>query len=327
MNRGQYGAWYLTKSAYGPGLSAMAGVFYEANLHFPYYGVGPTSSEDNKLHLHRQLTETEGRLSYGFGQLGSFRVATFARYQRHKGFETEDAKSGALAGLDARSRASLQASQDDPTAVAVGTEAYYDTRPNLYNPASGMLVQVGTMRTMSAAGAPFTDYWERYATVNYYLPLSFESKLMLRGILVDSDAQDGTPNVLLPVLDSGIGAGMDRHRFVTNDFLYLSAEYSRTLFDLFGAVGVDGTLSAHLIGTYDRLSQVRPSITFGRLDDPGADGYPFRPAVGAGLRFYSHLLKSTLLNATLGFSREKLGLQFFNVVADLRSPRPFLRGR
>jgi hypothetical protein len=327
QHRGQYGLWYLTKSAYGPGLSALGGVFYEANEHVPYYGVGPASKEANKLHLHRRLFESEARVTYGFGARGRLRAGVFGRYQQHAGIRTENVDPGARSRLDARSEAALQASLSDPKAISAGAEALYDSRSNLFNPRKGVLVQAGTMRTMHAGGASFAPYWQRYGTVNWFVPLTLETSLMVRAIVVDSDARDGTPSVLLPVLDSGIGAGLHRNRFVTNDFLYLSGEYTKTLFDLFGTVAADGVLSGHLYGAYDRLSQFTPSITFASPSLDARDHFPLRPAAGVGLRFYSYFLETTILNVTLGVSRERIGLHGFSIVSDLRSTRPALRGR
>ncbi|HYE59463.1 MAG TPA: hypothetical protein VD948_13200 [Rhodothermales bacterium] len=325
--RGQYGLWYLTKSAYGPGLSALGGVFYETNEHVPFYGVGPATNEGNKLHLHRHLLESEARVTYGFGTRGRFRAGVFGRYQNHYGIRTADVDPGARSRLDARSEASLQATLADPKTVATGAEAIYDSRSNLFNPRSGVLVQAGTMRTIHAAGAHFPAFWTRYGTFHVFLPVGLESTFMARLYVVDSDAKDGTPSVLLPVLDSSAGAGLHRNRFVTNDYVMLSAEYAKTLFDLSGTVAVDGVLGGYLFGAYDRLSQFTPTITLAGPSLSTRNLVPLRPAAGVGFRLYSYFLETTIVNVTLGFSRERIGLHGFSVVTDLRSTRPALRGR
>ncbi len=326
--RGQYGAWYQTRSPYGPGTSLFGGAFYEADGQYTYFGVGPGSSENNEVSLDRRLFEVEGRASYGLGESGRLRAQAWTRWQRHDIRRARNLASGARANLDARSESALLATLDgDPTALGVGGDLSYDTRSNVYNPISGVLLQAGSFQQIRTAGT-FEGFNQRHASASVFLPISEETIVNVRAILVDSDAPEDTPVVLLPLLDSDIGPGMGRHRFTAPDYVFASIEARRPIFDLFGFVAMDGVATVAVFSAYDDVwKQFSPTVTAEKTVTDDGGRLPLRPAAALGLRFHSGFLESTLLNLTVHGSADGIGIATFGITTDLRAPRPLLRAR
>ncbi len=327
--RGQYGAWYQTRPSYGPGLSLFGGAFYEADGRYTYFGLGPTSDRDNEVAFDRRLFEAEARAAVGLGETGRLRTQAWTRWQSHdvrRVRQLED--EGALDRLDDRSDAALVATLDgDPVAFAVGADVLYDTRSNLYNPAKGMLLQAGILQQMRSGGT-FEGYNQRHAGASVYVPLGDHSVVSLRAYVVDSDAGDDTPVVLLPVLDADIGPGMARHRFTAPDFAFVSLDVTRPIFDLFGFVAMDGVATVAAFSAYDDMfEQFTPAFSTDAVVEDDGGRIPLRPAAALGLRFHSGFLESTLLNLTIHRSADGFGLATFGITTDLRAPRPLLRAR
>lgn len=326
--RGSYGAWYQTRPPYGPGPSLFAGAFYEADGRYTTFGIGPRTDRDDEVALDRRLFEIEARAGFGLGARGRVRPQAWARWQSHDVHRVRDLARGAMSRLDAASAASIAAApESDPAVISVGGDLVYDSRSNLYNPAKGLLLQLGTVQHLRTAGT-FKSFNQRQAGASVYVPLAEFTTASFRAYVVDSDATAATPIVLLPILDGDIGPGMSRHRFTAPDFAFVSLDLTRRLFDLFGFFAMDGVATVAAFNAYDDLAKdFSPGLTFDRRLDSGSGRVPLRPAVSIGARFHSAFLESTLLNLSLTYSADGLGLATFGITTDPRAPRPLLRGR
>ncbi|OZC02352.1 hypothetical protein [Rubricoccus marinus] len=298
-----------------------------------YYGIGPYTTEENRLFLDYSSINAEGRIgAYPLGNTGLFLQpgVRFLLDKLREVDEDEDSQ-GALDRLerdDPRSFAAVQNVLDETRyGISLGLEVASDLRDWRSYPRKGTFVSLEGRRfyAMDGSGLRFNRF--AVSTLGY-LPIRGRTALVGRSNLIITRAENDAeiPFYYLPVLDSRLLAAYPPDRFVGRDVLALGGGIRFPIRDFIGVYGIDALVMGYLGNAYtDVFDQVSADVTFGQgaLAEDGR--VPFRPALGIGLGIVNLDKERVVLGGLVGFSPDGISLATLRIAYDLRDARPLFR--
>ena len=296
-----------------------------------YYGVGPFSSEANRLFLDFASVQAEARMgAYPLGNTGLY-LQPGARFLLDRLRNIEEDQGQALERLAASDPVSFDAVQEplDETrhGVSVGLQVASDLRDWRAYPRRGTFVSVEGRRFFSTDGSGLQFNRLGVNTLGY-LPIRGRTALVGRANLVVTRADEGDdiPFYYLPVLDPRLLTAYPPDRFVGRDVLALGGGIRFPIRDYRGIYGLDALVMGYLGNAYDSVfDQASARVTF----DPGplarGEGVPLRPAIGIGLGIVNLDKERVVLGGLVGISPEGISLASLRIAYDLRDARPLFR--
>ncbi|MEM1054179.1 MAG: hypothetical protein AAGI52_01530 [Bacteroidota bacterium] len=298
-----------------------------------YFGIGPFTSEDNRLFLDYGSLDAEARLGiYPLGHTGLY-VQPGARFLLDRLRDVEADQPGALERLREIDPSSVAAIEDgdvlDQTryGVSLGLQVASDLRDWRAYPRSGTFVSAEARRFVAMDGSGLR--FNRFAGNTLgYLPIRGRTALVGRATLVltRSDDDADIPFYYLPVLDAALLTAYPPDRFVGRDVLALGGGLRFPIRDFIGVYGIDALIMGYLGNAYNNVfEEFEASITFDSAPIANDGNAPLRPALGLGLGIVNLDKERVVLGGLVGISPEGIALASLRIAYDLRDARPLFR--
>lgn len=316
---GRYSATYFAGDPNRHALYGLVSGYYEDGGRRWYFGIGPSSSVNNRMAVEKTRLDVEVRLGLQPFDRRAF-VQPVWSYQRHDVRDYASWNQGAFVRLDGPSQERLTAAVTGaPLETNVyGLDAGIDLREGPGRRHRGALLQASARRhTFPQSGR---DAFDRYE-VGAHLWIAFDQqRLSLRALTRLSDAPLTVPFYLLPILDDRLLPGYAWYRFVGNDLVAFTLEYAVPIFQFFEYAAMDAVLSAGAASVYDDISeQFESSISFEKTVTADRTAYPLRPSAAIGFELESFTEDGWSTRVLLGWSPEGIRLVRFGFVHDLQS--------
>ena len=329
--RFQSGSLYLyTRDPYEAPLYGLFGGYVRTSTRQRFYGLGPTSSKDDRLDLDFTSGQVETRVGwYPFGHTGLLlQPGVRLLYDKLDGFEDADSDTTTFPDLESV-RHLNRLEGKSRYGLSAGLEVSHDTRDRTVMTRQGMLAEASFRRffALDGTGLRFNSAQLR---VFGFQPVSGRRVVAFgRAVVALTREEDGAflPFFYRPALDDALLPGYAGERFFGRDLVAAGAGLRFPFVDLFGRYAIDGVVTADVGGSYDDIAdQFKPAVAFDAPAEADADGrVPLRPSLGVGFNLVNVDREQAVLGALVGLSPEGVVLTSLHVVYDFRDLLPLFR--
>lgn len=291
-----------------------------------YFGIGPRTVRQHRVHAHVEGAGAELRL--GWHPLGepTLLVQPVVRLLHWNVQSFYDDRDDAFISLDAASQRNLFDTVARPTTgVSYGLELAYSRLDRPRYPSRGWAVEVAGRRYEGLGDHAF-QYWSNTTMLYGFLPTTGRQVLFARAVFVQTHADDPIPFYALPHLDNRLLGSYTRFRFTGNDLFALSVGYRLPLYTFYDWYAIDASVQVSAANAYDDFfAQVEPGLTFDTDLRGEGERTPLRPALSVGLDLVNLDEGRIVIGGQVGVDPEGFRVGTLRFIYSIRDTRPLIR--
>ena len=324
----ELGAMAFSGDPYSAPLFVGVGGEYASDRVRRYFGIGPRTLRQNRVHAHVESTGAELRVGWHPLEEPTLLVQPVVRLLHWNVHSFYDDRDAAFINLDPASQRNLFDTVSRPTTgVTYGLELAYTRLDRARYPSRGWAVEAAGRRYDGLGDNAF-QYWSNTTMLYGFVPTTGRQVLFGRLVFAQTHPVGDTPIPFyaLPHLDNRLLGSYTRFRFAGNDMLALSLGYRFPIFTFYDWYGVDANIQVSAANAYDDFfDQFKPGLSFDKDLRSEGERTPLRPALSLGLDLVNVDEGRIVIGGQLGIDPEGYRVGTMRFVYSIRDTHPLVR--